>query len=382
MLLLVVLLQTSVQLARPVTSYRALALGGDVADIGYITSSFAILPLLVAVPLGRWLDRWRPGPFLAVAALLLVAAGGILSLADTVLELGVGNAVLGLGNLCLMVPAQALIARRSPDTSHDRDFGVFSAAVGLGQLIGPAIAGLVLSGENLAKDTRTAFLGCVVIAAAALLVSFRLDGPRLVPAAGTTEVVSQPSTMALLRVPGVPAGVLASLTLIAATDLLIGYLPVIGENRGLSPAVVGLLLSIRAATSIVSRLFIKPLVARWSRGGLIATSAAGSAAALLFVTVPSDAVVLGVVLAVVGLLLGIGQPLTMSYVVAAVPTSARGTALALRFAGNRAGQVVIPVAAGAVAAGAGVGAAFWLLSGLLSVSALFVRRGENRRPVP
>jgi len=376
-LLLVVLLQTSVQLARPVTSYRAIALGGDAADIGYITAAFAILPLVAAVPLGRVLDRWRPGPFLGLAAVLLVGAAAMLSQANSVLDLAVGNAVLGLGNLCLMVPAQALIARRSPDESHDRDYGLFAAAVAVGQLIGPGVAGLVLSsggGDDRAAATRVAFLACLMIAAVSLVACFRLDGTPPTPRPRGAAAKGRTSTYDLFRIGGVPAGILASLTLIAAADLLISYLPLIGESRGISPGTVGLLLSIRAGASFVSRLVINRLVARWSRSTLIAVSASGSGLALLLVTLPADALVLGAVLAVLGLLLGLGQPLTMSFIVAAVPTNARGTALALRFTGNRAGQVVIPVAAGAVAAGAGVSAAFWLLSGLLGLSAIVVRR--------
>lgn len=375
LLLAVLLLQTSVQLARPVTSYRALALGGGAAHIGYITAAFAILPLLTAVPLGRLLDRWRPGPFLGLAVLLLAAASGLLAIADSIVDLAVGNAVLGLGNLCLMVPAQALIARRSPNATHDRDYGFFAAAVAGGQLLGPGIAGLVLtSGGALDRATRSAFLACVVIAALAVVVTYRLDDRSIGPRSSSALPAARTPTLTLLKLHGMPAGILASLTLIAAADVLIGYLPLIGEERGISPGVIGLLLSIRAGTSMVSRLLIDKLVTRWSRAGLIAVSAAGSGLTLVLVTLPVDVVVLGLILAVVGLLIGLGQPLTMSLVVSAVPADARATALALRFTGNRAGQVVLPLAAGAAAAGAGTAAAFWLLGALLGLSAVLVRR--------
>jgi hypothetical protein len=52
-LVALVLTQAAMFLARPVTSYRALALGADERVIGLITASFAVVPLLVAVPLGR-----------------------------------------------------------------------------------------------------------------------------------------------------------------------------------------------------------------------------------------------------------------------------------------------------------------------------------------
>jgi sugar phosphate permease len=90
----VVLTQAALYLARPVTSYRALALGADARAVGLVTAAFALVPLVVAVPLGRASDRWRPGYLLtggialgAVACVLLGTASGLwgLALASAVL---------------------------------------------------------------------------------------------------------------------------------------------------------------------------------------------------------------------------------------------------------------------------------------------------------
>jgi hypothetical protein len=53
-LVALVLTQAAMFLARPVTSYRALALGADERVIGLITASFAVVPLLVAASARRW----------------------------------------------------------------------------------------------------------------------------------------------------------------------------------------------------------------------------------------------------------------------------------------------------------------------------------------
>ena len=376
LLLLLLVVQTSIQLARPVTSYRVLALDGGALDIGWTTAAFAVLPVVVAVPLGRLVDRWRPGPFIGLAALLTAGAGGMLASSDSILELAAGNAALGLGLLCLMVPAQALIARRSPDHLHDRDYGLFAAVVAVSQLVGPAVGGAVLAlneGDAL-HGTTVAFLGGAGTAALALVACWRLDGAPAGVATAQESGGPRPSTMALLRIPGVPGSMLASLTLIAVVDILTAYLPLIGEERGIAPATVGLLLSLRAATSIASRVVLARLVARWSRAGLIASSAAASGVALALVTVPLDVVGLALVLAVLGLVAGVGPPLTMSHLVGLTPSQARGTALGLRFTGNRAGQAVLPLAAGAVAADAGVSSAFLLLAALLGGCALLMNR--------
>jgi MFS family permease len=155
-------------------------------------------------------------------------------------------------------------------------------------------------------------------------------------------------------------------------DVLTAYLPVLGVQRGISPAVIGALLSLRAATSILSRVLIPWMVGRLGRARLLTASAAGSALLTAALPLAGNVPVLAVLLAAAGFLLGIGQPLTMSMVVHAVPSGTRGTALAIRLTGNRFGQVATPAAAGLVAGAAGVSAAFWLLGGLLGLAALAV----------
>lgn len=86
---------------------------------------------------------------------------------------------------------------------------------------------------------------------------------------------------------------------------------------------------------------------------------------------------LGVILALLGFCLGVGQPLSMTTVVQAAPDGARSTALALRLTGNRLGQVAAPAAAGLVAGVAGVAAPFVMLGVLLLVSSGVAVRSQG-----
>jgi MFS family permease len=375
-LVALVLTQAAMFLARPVTSYRALALGADERVIGLITASFAVVPLLVAVPLGRVADRRRPVGMLAGGVLLLVASYLLLGLAGTLAGLATWSALLGLGHLALILAAQSLIAQQSADSEHDRDFGLMSAAVSLGQLVGPVVGGLVLSAGaagSLAGATTRAFLVAAALGALSLPFCFGTGaggaGNGREPDGGRPM-----SARDIVRAPGVPAGMFASVAILAAVDIITAYLPVIGERNGIGPAVVGALLSLRAAASILSRLLIPWMVRALGRVRLIAVSAAGSALAMAVLPVPDRAAPLAAILVLAGFFLGIGQPLTMSLIVQAVPDDARGTALAIRLTGNRAGQVATPAAAGLVAGAAGIAAAFWLLGGLLVVAAATVAR--------
>jgi MFS family permease len=372
----VVLTQAALYLARPVTSYRALALGADARAVGLITAAFALVPLVVAVPLGRASDRWRPGYLLTGGIGLGALACSLLGLANTLAGLALASAVLGLGHLALTLAGQSLIARQSTDALHDRDFGLYAAAASSGQLVGPALAGLALStaGRSLEAATTLGFL--VAAGLMALAVPTSLGTDRLADARRSRDRQAGRPLRAgeLIAARGVPAGMLASLAMLATVDVLTAYLPVLGVQRGISPAVVGALLSLRAATSILSRVLIPWMVGRLGRAWLLAASAAGSALLTAALPLSGGTALLAVLLAAAGFLLGIGQPLTMSMVVHAVPQAARGTALAIRLTGNRFGQVATPAAAGLVAGAAGVSAAFWLLGGLLGLAAVAVAR--------
>jgi MFS family permease len=372
----VVLTQAALYLARPVTSYRALALGADARAVGLITATFALVPLVVAVPLGRASDRWRPGLLLTGGIALGAVACALLGLAGSLPGLALASAVLGLGHLALTLAGQSLIARRSDDAMHDRDFGLYAAAASTGQLVGPALAGFALSsaGRSLEGATTLGFVVAAGLMALAVPTSLGTDRPGGAGRPSGREAERPLRAGELIGARGVPAGMFASLAVLATVDVLTAYLPVLGVQRGIPPAVIGALLSLRAATSILSRVLIPWMIGRLGRIRLLTLSAAGSALLTAALPLSGSIAALGVLLAAAGFLLGIGQPLTMSMVVHAVPSDARGTALAIRLTGNRFGQVATPAAAGLVAGAAGVSAAFWLLGGLLGLAAVAVAR--------
>jgi MFS family permease len=75
---------------------------------------------------------------------------------------------------------------------------------------------------------------------------------------------------------------------------------------------------------------------------------------------------LGIIVAIAGFSLGVGQPLTMSAVSQLTVPQERALAVSARLTGNRLGQFIVPAGAGVLAAGSGTGAVFIALSLLLA----------------
>jgi len=372
--------QAAVYVARPMTSYRLLGLGAGAREVGLVAASFALVPLFLAIPLGRLSDRRGGARLLVVGCAIQVAACVLLAAAETTLGLAAASALLGLGHLGLALGVQDVIARESGDHRHDQHFGLLAAAVSLGQLVGPLLGGALLGERgSLTHGTGRAMLVAAAIAAAATVCAVLADRSRVAAPLRRPPEARRGNVLTIASTRGVPAGIFASIAVLSAADVFTAYMPVLGEEHGIGPRAVGGLLAIRAAASMASRVGIGGLVRRVGRLRLISISAAAAAAALVGVTFTDDVITLAVLSAAAGVGLGFGQPLSMTMVVQLVPDHARSTALAVRLTGNRVGQVATPAAAGIVAGSAGVGSVFWLLSAMLVASAIAVHRPARAR---
>ena len=372
--------QAAQYVVRPLTSYRLLALGAGPREVGLVTAAFALVPMVVAIPLGRLADSRRSAPLIVGGPAVLAAASGLLGYASNVAEIAAATALFGMGHLALMLGVQNVIARESADELHDRRFGLFTATVSLGQMVGPLLGGYVLSSRGhtglLGATTRGMAIAAGLAVLATVLAAAAERGPAL-DAGSEIDAPRRGTVRALARTPGVPAGIFASLVVLSCVDVFTAYLPVLGQQKGIGPGLVGVLLGLRAAASFLARIGIAGIVRRVGRTRLIALSALASAIGVVLVTATRDAAVLAVLALVIGYGLGFGQPLTMTLVVQTVPPHARATALGLRLTGNRVGQVATPAMAGFLAGGAGVGPVFWLLAGMLVASAAAVHQSAK-----
>ncbi|MFE9862204.1 MFS transporter [Streptomyces sp. NPDC005506] len=372
--------QGAVSMARPAVSYRALSLGADERAIGVITGVYALLPLFAAVPLGRRTDHGRCAPLLPLGVVLIAGGCALSGTAGSLPAMAAWSGVMGLGHLCFVIGAQSIVARQSAPAEQDRNFGHFTIGASLGQLIGPIAAGYVISERDgaLARTSALALVVSAAVAAASFVSLWRIEH-RTAPDARAAARVDKVPVGRILRTRGVPAGIFISLAVLSATDILTAYLPVVGEHRSITPATIGLLLSLRAAATIACRLVMTPMLRLLGRTALLTTTCLLAGLLCAGIALPVPVWALAAMLAVLGFCLGVGQPLSMTTVVQAAPAEARSTALALRLTGNRLGQVAAPASAGVIAGVAGTAAPFVMLGALLLAGAGLGMRGGRAR---
>ncbi|KQQ89755.1 MFS transporter [Arthrobacter sp. Leaf137] len=369
------LIQAVTFLVRPAATYRALELDVPGFALGLLAASYAVFPLLLAVPTGGLVDRLGERRLMAIGSgVVLACSAFLLFWGSSITTLVIGTAFLGAGQLACVVGQQAVVANNAAASRMDSAFGYLTFAASLGQALGPLAISLV-GGNSVQPDTQMIFLLAVCMSAVlfgtTFVVSAEVSGGR--KKAGD-ESAAKGSAVSLLKTPGVARALATSATVLAVVDLTMVYLPALGTDRGLTAATVGAMLTVRAVFSMVSRLLLGRVSRKIGRMRLLVTSLALSTAALAAAAIPMPAWLLFVVMAVLGLGLGIGQPLTMSWLSAQAPAGQRGRALALRLAGNRVGQVILPSAIGVVAAGLGAAGVF-LASAVVVGGTMVLLRG-------
>lgn len=373
--------QATIHLVRPTTTYKLLELDAGPDAVGVVTALYGLLPLIVAMPLGAHVQRsHRLKLILAAGSLLVMLGAAGVSAASGLVLVGAGTTLLGLGHLVFTIAGQAMIARFAEDCQLDRGFGWFEAGFAMGQMLGPLLGGVLLGSSAVASESGgidvdgALWVGTALSAPAALLLlgALRVPGDDAVPSVSKEgSRPGKPMVFRLLRQYGMPSHLLASFAVVAVLDIMAAFLPLLGDQLGVAPALVGALLATRAAATILSRFLLPALRKRFSRGALVLASLWVSAGMLILPPFVLQIQWMAyATMAVAGFFLGLGQPLTMSLVVQAVPAEWRSSALSLRLVANRIGQVAVPLVAGTVAAPLGPASAIWLSSGVLTLSGL------------
>lgn len=373
-----VLVQAITFVLRPTAIYRALELDVPAQWLGALGASFALVPLLLAVGVGTLADRvGERRVMLTGAVVMLLAAVTFTALATSVMGLFVGTVLLGVGHLCSVVGQQALVANRTARDRYDSAFGRYTFAASLGQAVGPGLM-VAFGGSAAIPDTDSIFIAAVALAMLLLLVSVFVSGTR---ASTARADATSGSVRELVRRPGLIRALSVSSMVLAAVDISLVYLPLLGTERGIASGTIGVLLAVRAVASMVSRLFLGQLSRQLGRQRLLTGSVALSALSLAALPIPMPTLVLLVVVTVAGLGLGAGQPLTMSWLAEATPPGLRARAMSLRLTGNRLGQVVVPSTAGLLAVGTGASGVLLVTAGLLATASV-ASRGIDASPRP
>ena len=369
------LTQATIYVLRPMITYRALELDANAAQVGLIAAIYALFPVLLALQFGRLVGRLGEGKFIIGGTITMILTSVLLIFSNSLILLALATSLSGVAHLACMLGGQTMVALRTPRDSYDRYFGYYTFSASVGHMVGPLLATVIAgSNGNLPKSTSNAFLLGAVLSVAALAPVLSWRRERASVEAKINGEGTYSAAISLVRKPGILAAIYISLAISATADVLVVFLPLYGSENNFSPYAVGIILALRAGTTMMSRFFLGRLSERFSTYQLLMWSTIISLVACGAMAFAKSAISLAVIVFIAGFSLGIGQPLTMSLVAQKTKPEERALAVSARLMGNRLGQFLVPAAAGIVAAASGAGAVFIGLSILLGSSIFSVKR--------
>ena len=325
---------------------------------------------------GSLADRVGARPVLLGGLLAFAVASAAFVVAGNPAWVGLARFGQGAAAAAFSPAAGVLVSRLTPQGRQGRGFGRYGAWKGLGYTLGPVLGGVLIAagGYNLLFATL-AVLG-VTVAAWALLVL-----PTVPPLPRTRQTVAD-----LARRLTSPGFVRPTLALAAATGALsvgVGFLPVIGAERGLGPLITGAMVSLLAAAAAL----LQPRAGRAHDDGRIGDRT-GMAGGLVVTALGCAAVLIpgvaGLLTAAVLIGVGVGliTPIGFADLAKTSQKERLGQTMGAAEVGRELGDAGGPLLVGAIAAAVTLTPALLAFGGLLTATAGLIAATGRRIPEP
>src|ERR1035437_1564338 len=410
---LTILTHTVFNGTRMLVSLYAIHLHASPFTVGALMSSFALLPMVLAVSAGRLIDRVGARWPMFVAS-LAVALGVLLPFIWPRLPtLYAASTLIGTGFMVFHVAVNQVVGAIGRPQDRATNFSWLALGFSTSGSLGPLLTGLAIDSIGHVQT----FLLLFVFPLLPLIVLW-LNRPALPRARERKADADKPRIIDLLRSRDLRRVFIASGLLSMGWDLYAFVIPIYGSRIGLSASTLGVIMSTFAIATFAVRLGMALLVGRGRGGGrntiglsastigvimstfAIATFAvrlvmpllvrrvrewptitaallisAGSYCLFPFFTSVSLLMTLSFVL---GIGLGCAQPMVMALLYSTSPPGRQGEAVGVRTTVMNASSATLPLAFGALSAALGMGPVFWSMAGLLGAGSYFVNRRRRR----
>ncbi len=339
----------------------ALRDGHSAMNVGVLLALFALAPVFLALPAGRFADQHGLKRPMGICVAVAVLGAGTAVLFPVFPVLCFSALMTGGATGAASIALQRHVGRAAAGpTELKRVFSWLAIGPAASNFVGPLSAGLMIDyAGSSAGDTagfRWAFLS---MAALPVATWFWIRSVRdLEPVA---RVVGAPNTRAwdLLREPMMRRLMLVNWFLASCWDVHLFVVPVIGHERGFNASVIGGILGGFAIAAALVRVVMPLFAARLREHVVIASAMLITAAVFGVYPFMDSAMAMGACSVLLGLALGSVQPMVMSTLHQITPDTRHGEALGLRLMAINASSVAMPIFFGSLGAVIGVSALFW-----------------------
>jgi MFS family permease len=346
--------------------------------IGVMMGLFALAPIALALPAGRWADRHGYHRPIRLAASLTLA-GCLCALAATWLMPLFGTAALvvvmcvaavltGAGaNIGLIVNQRTAGRGAGNPADLRRVFAWLGIAPALANVLGPVLTGALIDTGGF----RLAYTGLLLLPLVTLMSARRV--PVEPPRAGGGGA-ARASSWSLLRAPGLARLLLVNWLFSATWDMHALLVPILGHGFNFSASAIGLVLGVFATAVALVRFAVPLLASRLQERQVLTAALTWAAVVLMLYPFAKTAWLMGACAALLGMALGVGQPMIMAALHQITPHDRHGEAIALRSMALNCSSALMPLLFGALGTALGAAALFWLMGAVLGAGTQAARR--------
>ena len=347
--------------ARVTTALYALSLHASEFTVGTLIALFALLPMILAVPMGRMIDRIGVRKPLMVGCLL--AASGVIAaaLVQGLAILYLSAVLIGTGFMAIFIGTQHAVGAMAPPDQRAASFGRLSLGFSISSFIGPLIAGFAIDHAH--------YTVAYWICGGFTLLAFSLAAGGALKNIPLHQGARAPQTggpLTLLRDRELRRVYIVGILLAAAWDLFTFVTPIRGSQLGFSASTIGMILASFSAATFTVRLAMPAITRRYHEWQVL--TAALTTATLCYALLPfmQHPLTMAATAAGLGLALGTGQPNVLALLHQYAPPGRGAEAIGIRATIGNASAVSLPLIFGAAGAALGAFAVFWGLGLLIA----------------
>ena len=355
------------RMAAPLLALRD---GHSAMNVGVLLALFALAPVFLALPAGRFADRHGLKRPMRIAVTVAALGAGLAVLFPIFPVLCLSALMTGGATGAASISLQRHVGRAAAGpTELKRVFSWLAIGPAASNFVGPLAAGLMIDYAGTGAGDTLGFRAAFLLMAALPLVTW-LWIRRVHDLDPVRPVAGAPATRAwdLLREPMMRRLILVNWCLSSCWDVHLFAVPLIGHERGFNASVIGAILGGFAIAAAVIRIVMPVFAARLRENAVIASAMLTTAAVFAVYPFMSGAWAMGACSVVLGLALGSVQPMVMSTLHQITPDARHGEALGLRLMTINASSVAMPLFFGSLGAVVGVSALFWAVGLVVGAS--------------
>ena len=340
---------------------HALSLGVDPFTVGVMMALWAVCPMLIALYVGKLVDRTGPRAPMLAGTFGVMAALLVPYFFPGVTALYVMALVVGTAFQFFFIPAQGITGALGGPEDRARNYSLLAVGFSIASFLGPLIAGFSID----YLGYRMVYLMLAVCPFIAVLLLWFKGGLLPRAAVGSKEDGQKGSSFDLLRNPRLRDAIIASGLISVAWDLYLFYFPIYGHSIDLSASAIGVIISTFAAAVFAIRLVLPRLTRRWSEFQILLYAIGFAGAVFVLFPLCRDPYLLAVASFLLGLGCGVGQPMSMSLIYGLSPPGRASEGAGLRVTFNHFTHLVVPLAFGGIGTAFGFGPVFLSCSAVL-----------------